>query len=136
VQQSLLDRLVELIKLDYPEDWGRLCDRAHATEPSDIVDVGVEAAPAQPSPSAAAPVRKPVVSGLRGGRPPEFDYAAITEVIKDCATKGVEEFLDRFAERVREECGRRHVRTPKSRTQMRDICRPIWDAARGESTQK
>jgi hypothetical protein len=34
MQQSLLDRLVELIKLDYPEDWGPLCDRAHATEPS------------------------------------------------------------------------------------------------------
>src|SRR5262249_26317321 len=50
-----------------------------------IVDVRVEAAPAQPSPSVAAPVPRPVVSGLRGGRPPEFDYDAITGVIKDCA---------------------------------------------------
>jgi hypothetical protein len=33
MQQSLLDRLVELIKRDYPEDWARLCHHAHPTEP-------------------------------------------------------------------------------------------------------
>jgi hypothetical protein len=103
-----------------------------------IVDVRVEPALTPlPSPS-TAPVGKPVVNRPPGGRPPELDYDAITGVAKDCATKGVEEFLDRFAARVRDECGfhRPPIRTPKSRTQMRKICRPIWDAARGESTQK
>ena len=32
MQQSLLDWLVELMKLDYPEDWARLCHHAHATK--------------------------------------------------------------------------------------------------------
>jgi hypothetical protein len=104
-----------------------------------IVDVRVEPAPAPlPSPS-AAPVRKPVMNvRLPGGRPREIDRDAITGVAKDCAKKGVEEFLDRFAERVCHECGERRppIRTPKSRSQMREICRPIWDAARSESTQK
>ena len=104
-----------------------------------IVDVRVEPAPAPlPSPS-AAPVRKPVMKvRLPGGRPREIDRDAITGVAKDCAKKGVEEFLDRFAERVCHECGERRppIRTPKSRSQMREICRPIWDVARSESTQK
>jgi hypothetical protein len=33
--QSLLDRLVELIKQDYPEDWRFLCHHAHADD-SDV----------------------------------------------------------------------------------------------------
>ena len=104
-----------------------------------FVDVRVELAAAQlPNPS-GAPVRKAGKKvRLPGGRPREIDYDAITGVAKDCAKKGVEEFLDRFAERVGYECGERRppLRTPKSRSQMREICRPIWDAARGESTQK
>jgi len=104
-----------------------------------IVDVRVEPAPAPlPSPS-AAPVRKPVMKvRLPGGRPREIDRDAITGVAKDCAEKGVEDHLDPFAARVRHECGLRRprIKTPKSRSQMREICRPIWDAARGESTQK
>jgi hypothetical protein len=33
MQQSLLDRLVELMKLDTPEEWARLCHHAYATQP-------------------------------------------------------------------------------------------------------
>jgi hypothetical protein len=32
MRQTLLDQLVELIKLDYPDDWERLCHLAHARE--------------------------------------------------------------------------------------------------------
>jgi hypothetical protein len=103
-----------------------------------IVDVRVEPAPASlPSPS-APPVRKPVMKGrLPSGRPPEYDDDAIAGVAKNCAKHGVEEFLARFVERVSHECGdsRPPIRAPKL-TKMRDICRPIWDAARGESTKK
>jgi hypothetical protein len=104
-----------------------------------IVDVRIEPAPAPlPSPS-APPVRKPVMKVRQPpGRPREIDRDAITGVATDCAKKGVEEFLDRFVERVSHECGERRppVRTPKSRSDKRDICRPIWDAARGKITQK
>jgi hypothetical protein len=44
MRQSLLDRLVELIKLDYPDDWERLCHHAQTNwEPSleDIIGVAV-----------------------------------------------------------------------------------------------
>jgi hypothetical protein len=34
MQQSLLDRLVELIKRDYPGEWETLCYHAHADDPS------------------------------------------------------------------------------------------------------
>jgi hypothetical protein len=33
MQQSLLDRLVGLMKLDNPEEWERLCHHAYATQP-------------------------------------------------------------------------------------------------------
>jgi hypothetical protein len=32
MQQSLLDRLVELMERDYPKDWARLCHLAHSRE--------------------------------------------------------------------------------------------------------
>src|SRR5437660_12406306 len=41
-----------------------------------------------------------VVARLRPGRPREYDVdGAITGVAKDCATKGVEDYLDRFVAR-------------------------------------
>jgi hypothetical protein len=98
-----------------------------------IVDVRIEPAPAPlPSPS-ARPVSKP---DMPSGRPREIDHAAITGVAKDCAKKGVEEFLARFVERVLHECGERRppIRAPKSRSQMREICRPIWNVARDKNT--
>jgi hypothetical protein len=103
-----------------------------------IVDVRIEPAPAPLPSQSAAPVGKPGKKvRLPGGRPREIDRDAITGVAKDCAKKGVEEFLDRFVERVCHECRERRplIRTPKSRSHMREICRAIWDAARGKSTQ-
>jgi hypothetical protein len=104
-----------------------------------IVDLRVEPAPT-PLPSPSAPsVREPVKKvRLPAGRPREIDRDAIAGVAKDCAKKGVDESLDGFVERVRHECreSRPAIRAPKSRSQMREICRPTWDAARGESIKK
>jgi hypothetical protein len=100
--------------------------------------MGPAATPPAATDRSAAPVGKPVVSRPPGGRPRELDYDAITGVAKDCAKNSVEEFLDRFADRVRDECGERRpvIKTPKSRTQMREFCRPIWEAKRAKNNKK
>jgi hypothetical protein len=69
------------------------------------------------------------VARLRG-RPPEYDHGAIIAVARDLILIGVDDYLDRFVERVRAECKARGIKVPKSRSQMRKICGPIWDTAR------
>jgi hypothetical protein len=64
------------------------------------------------------------------GRPPEYDYGAITEVAQELILGGVDDYLDRFVERVRNECKSRRIKVPK-RSQIRKFLKPIWAAARG-----
>jgi hypothetical protein len=74
-----------------------------------------------------------VVARLRRGRPREYDHDAITKVAEDLAREtGVDDDLDPFCVRVRNECKnkRPRIKTPKSRSQMRKICRLTWEGAR------
>src|SRR5262249_60735179 len=66
-----------------------------------------------------------VVAPLRRGRPREFDHDALTGVAEDCAMEGVEDYLDRFVERVRHECKLRRIKVPKD-TLLTEICRPVF----------
>jgi hypothetical protein len=71
------------------------------------------------------------VARLRPGRPPEYDHAAIAKVAEDLAREtGVDDHLDPFCVRVRDECKNKRLRIkmPKSRSQMRKICRPTWES--------
>jgi hypothetical protein len=72
-----------------------------------------------------------VVTRRRLGRPREYDHDAITKVAEDLAREtGVDDDLDPFCVRVRNECKNKRppIKTPKSRSQMRKICRPIWES--------
>ena len=70
------------------------------------------------------------------GRPREYDHDAIIEVAKDCAKKGVEDYLDRFVERVSDEYKDRHNKKAPKPTQMEEILRPIWNDERAKSAKK
>ena len=70
------------------------------------------------------------------GRPREYDRDAIIVVAKDCAKKGVEDYLDRFVERVRVEYKNRHNKKAPKPTQMEEILRPIWNDERAKSAKK
>jgi hypothetical protein len=71
-----------------------------------------------------------VVAPLRRGRPREYDHGALTGVAEDCAMTVVEDYLDRFVERVRHECKLRHIKAPKD-TVLTDICKLVFLRAKG-----
>jgi hypothetical protein len=78
------------------------------------------------------------VARLPRGRPREYDHEAITDVAENLAREtGVDDHLDPFFKRVRDECKNKRPRhkTP-GRTQMREICRPIWEAHRAQTAKK
>jgi hypothetical protein len=65
------------------------------------------------------------------GRPPKYDRAKIIKVAEDLIReKGVDDYLDRLVERVRIECDRLGIETPKSHRWMRSILRSTWETAR------
>jgi hypothetical protein len=62
---------------------------------------------------------------LRSGRPRAYDHDAITRVAEACIAMGVDDYLDRFVERVRNECKPHHIKTPKD-TVLTEICAAIY----------
>jgi hypothetical protein len=65
------------------------------------------------------------------GRPPEHDYGAMDHVAQELLLIGVDDYLDRFIERIRNECKARGIKVPE-RGQMRKHFKPMWDAARAQ----
>jgi hypothetical protein len=67
----------------------------------------------------------------RPGRPPEYNHSIFEGIAKDLISKGVDDYLDRFVERVRNELGARHIKAPGD-TLLTEICAPIWKGAKLE----
>jgi hypothetical protein len=76
-----------------------------------------------------------VVARLRSGAPRQYDHDRIIGVAKALILIGVDVQFGWFVERVRNECDRLGIETPR-RSQMRKICRPIWDNARAQLAKK
>jgi hypothetical protein len=75
-----------------------------------------------------------VVARLAPGRPPVYDYDAIATVAQELLQKGVDDYFERFAERLENECKARGIKVPK-RSQMRKRFRPMFEAARARSAK-
>jgi hypothetical protein len=65
------------------------------------------------------------------GRPPDYDYDAITIVAQELLQKGVDDYFARFAERLENTCKARGIKVPK-RSEMRKHFQPMWAAARAQ----
>jgi len=79
-----------------------------------------------------------IIARLPRGRPREYHLAAITGVAEDLILIGVDDYLDRFVERVWNECKKRNIKVPKAplSTLLTQICRPIYLRARAEKAEK
>jgi hypothetical protein len=85
-----------------------------------------------------------VVARVPSGHPREYDWDAIIGVAKDLIAedlvrkRGGDNSLDGLIRRVRFECRQRRprIRTPSSRSQMREILQSTFDDARAQRTKK
>jgi hypothetical protein len=71
----------------------------------------------------------------RPGRPPVYDYDALTNVAQELLLIGVDDYFARFAERLENECRARGIEVPKI-GQIRKNFTPMWEAARAQSAKK
>jgi hypothetical protein len=76
-----------------------------------------------------------VVARLRSGRPRDYNHDAITGVAEACIAIGVDDYLDRFVERVRNVCKLRHIQSPRD-TVLTKICAPIYKREHAKIAKK
>ena len=71
------------------------------------------------------------VARRRRGRPREYDRDAMTRVAEDLILIGIDTALDRFVERVWNECKPRGIKRPKNplTTMLTEICKPVYERA-------
>src|SRR5262249_32279125 len=106
-----------------------------------LADVSAARLPNPSVPAESQPLRKRatvagVVARLPGGRPREYDHDAIIRVAEALVRElGVDDYFNRFVGRVRDDCKRLHIKSPQP-TQIKKICRPIFEAARTQIVKK
>jgi hypothetical protein len=99
-----------------------------------VVDVRGEPTPAPlPRPS-AAPVRRPVVTQLRRGRP-RYERAPITAVVEELIAGGIDPTQDDFVYRVRRTLELRGITAPAD-TVLTEICAPIYKREHAKIAKK
>lgn len=101
-----------------------------------LADVPNPSVPAESQPLWKRATVAGVMARQPGGRPREYDHDAIIRVAEALIReRGVDDYFNRFVGRVRDDCKRLHIKSPQH-TQMKEICRPIFDAARAQIVKK